>query len=230
MHRRHVDEGLGANPFVVLVDITIAVAFFLVVFAISATLNSSQSLVQMTRQERQKRIRDQLAATLQRYFPNSQVKPFDVALRTQIVVDPAGRRLAQIFENASYQRVSILVPMFEPGTANPTPQAARIWSGLGAVVAHNWGQLDYLQLHGIVGPSEQASKEGALETSRSRADAALKILQDQGTVSKAGNGQRGIPLKYVVAFGTGSELYANLKNNNRVDLVLFFPDDSRGIG
>jgi len=216
------------NPFVVLVDITIAVVFFLSVFAIGSTLNSSQSLVQMTRQERQKVIRDQLSSALAMVFPNAHAEPFDVTLRTQIVKDGRGNRIAEIFENASYQRVSILVPMFDPGTAMPTALADRLWQRVGAVILRNWPDLDYLQLHGIVSPSEVSDPAAALTVSRSRADAALHTLQREGMVARSDRGGQGIPLKFVVTFGTGSELYANLKNNNRVDLVLFFPDSRDG--
>jgi flagellar motor protein MotB len=225
MIRRRGDEGIGANPFVVLVDITIAVAFILAVYAMNSTLGSSQSLLQMTRQERQKQIRDQLVSALTGVFPNATAEPFDPNLRIQVVDDEQRNRVAEIFENASYQRVSILVPMFQSGTALPNPRALTIWHALGDVVARNWRQLDYLQLHGIVDAAETDSPESALELSRHRADASLRRLQKEGIVARTDQEPTGVPLKYVVAFGTGSELYANLRNNNRVDLVLFFPDN-----
>lgn len=228
--RLRASEAQALKPFVVLVDVTIALSFILVVFALTSTMQSSQSLLAMNRQERQRHVREALLNEVQKRFPESSVAAFDPNRRRQSITGKDGERLVDLFENGSYQRISLYFPQFKKDSSNLVPSASDVMLALGSVIKSNWNTISYLNLHGIASSSEgvQASTRDAV--SRSRAESVLRLFQRHDVVGRNADDARAgvVPLKFAVAYGTGSNLYADFRMNSRVDIVLFYSDSQEG--
>lgn len=219
------------NAYVVLVDITLAVAFFLIVFAITFAMNNSQSIFKMTREERQVLIRGQFADALCTALQGRR-GTWNSEERRLPIVGPNGVPVAEIFENASYQRISIYAPQFERGSSLPTEQSRSSYRQIGAVIATNRKSFSYLQLQGVAEPSELSNDAERKALSRARADSAEDVLVQEGLIRGASSQQDRatspwMDLQFVVPFGVGSRLYADWQGNRRVDFIVFYPDNEQ---
>jgi hypothetical protein len=219
---------------VVLVDLTIALAFIAIIYAFVSTLQSSQALSEMNRQSRQDELRNAIVKRLTDEFPDLQVVPFDGNHRKQVLTMGQSEAFS-IQENGSYQRISVYLASFPRGASRLSTTGEAVFKTIGEVVRDKWSRRDYItyvNLHGICGYSEGRRSNDRTDLSRRRADAVLDLFVGSGIVTDDGAGGS-IPKSRVIAYGTGAELYAEFPGKgrsvpNRVDVVLFYNDSDNG--
>ena len=234
--RRGREDLEGLNPWVVIADCTMSLAFILLVFAFLNTLQNSQAMKLLQRKARQSAVRKEVFEALIQLGYGDKTEPYDQQQGLQVLVDSNGNHVAKIYENASYQRICLFVPLFDRGRYDLLPKADTLFQQLGVIVQKHWKMLDYLDLHGIAQPNE-ASANDLVPLSTARANEVLRVLESSDVVGEkdaepttplpgSEKPTPQIPLKFTVPYGMGSKLYAQIDSfqAGRVDLVLFFKD------
>lgn len=240
--RRRRPEAI--NPFVVLSDVTIALSFILLLYAVNAILQSSKGALQATRDRRQSEVVKRIESSLRDngYKEAYSVKAAGGSNRWDIFPNRVGRRpLVTVWNNGSFQRIQVF-DSFPSGSS--TASKNKLYIFMAALIRSSWKELTYVYLHGIADRREKDPDN----LSRKRAAFVLGQWQASGHLQKpdelsgvryrevaarltvAGMPAR-IPLKYAASYGSGSLLYADFKaeeDNRRVDVVLFYNDLGKG--
>jgi hypothetical protein len=220
------EEDGHLNPFVVLFDCTISLAFILIIYTLVNSLANSQSLVSFNKKRRQEAVRLAVLKAIAVRYPSATLSSYNKDTGNQWLT-ASGRRIADVYENESYQRVSLYLPVFSPRSSEISAEHADLVVEIASIVKSNWEYLSYLNLHGVADEKEAPTETDRVELSRSRADRLLGKLQDRLIVDKGNRVPNLIPLQFAVAYGTGSKLYADVSNNSRVDFVLFYSGETK---
>jgi hypothetical protein len=238
--RRYGRDGLQGNPFVVLADVTIALAFIFAVHGLAAVTLSSKALEATQRLEKQDVFRDQVLATLQTIYPQSQARP-GVEGQT-VLLSTDGRwgkvPIAEVWTNGNFQRIILNGAFFRQGGSRLEGVGDRVFDALAEHLKTQAGELTYLFVHGIVEPRELRSRGGpvvgsqeALTLSRARADNVYALLERKRVIGPRWDPEATewsddktpcVPSKFAISFGTGVDLYPRRTPVGRVDLVLFY--------
>jgi len=240
--KRRRSEGLSASPFVVLADLTIAMAFAFAVQGLATAASSSQALTLLQREDRQSKLQTGILDKLKTLFAGATVVQRRNKGDTRdhaVLYDKDGTtELAEIWVNGNFQRVMVLKPLFRPGDTNPSSEATPIYSAIGSVIKQDAGGIAYLFVHGITEPKEMPSPSGeaisreATRISRTRADIIFNMLQQARVIGSPkapeatvdADNSPVVPAKYAISYGTGKDLYWQGLPVGRVDLVLFYED------
>jgi|GEM_PF-3172058 len=219
---------------------TIALSFFFCLYSISTVVASSKIFEVISREQRESKTADSVQSVLTKYLRGAIVKQ-DKVLHEVTFLSPNrlrnghSRVLAAIYENGNDQRISMYLPAFELGKATIAKNydVRGFFLNLAHVLKPYAKNLGYIYIHGIVQPQEDSDSQSALQLSRARADLILSYLQEGKLVSnytdKSNDAtiydRQEVPVKYAIAFGTGSYLYtSSAEVIGRVDLVLFQQD------
>lgn len=240
-------SGLRSNPFVVMTDMTIGLAFFFAVFSVVAALANSKAVQLMERQNRQKAVCDDIVSAVTGAFPSAISQPGESATGekyTEIVTRDKKTSLVEIWENGNFQRLKVYAPAFPSPRGHTLSADGRgLYKDLGAVIKKHASEFSYLFLHGIVEPTEVESslqgRSAALDVSRKRADEVYALMTELRVIASAGETETPpdcIPRKYAISYGTGVDLYTRVlpkkeKWNTgspigRVDLVFFYKEEA----
>lgn len=223
MRGRHCKFVFQSNPFVVLSDLTISLAIIFLVFGISAAIGNNQLLLLFDRNDRQDALQRELVAAVREVLGDVEIRQATGSQdgRAPIQLIKSGKIVAKLTTNASFQRVQLLEPTFEPDSATLTPLGERIYASLASAVRRHAEEFSYVFLHGISEKAEAADRTALLLLSRERAVSAYGVFERMGAI-----GGDGIEPRFAIPYGTGAELYTNYpaSNSGRVDLLLFYND------
>lgn len=228
--------------FVVFSDISLSLAFILLVYAFYTGLSATKTVVEATRTVRQQQVRDIIVSAWQKELPIeiSDMPLGEGAKAPPHVPHPPSKEepnwyvfrsgsiglgpLAIIRLNASYLRVSVYAPQFAKDSRLMSEGIGKtLLVDAARVAADRYGNdLDYLEVHGLSRDPIQG-----LSISRERALNFAATLQQIGLVSTGPDKPAVIPLRFLECYGTGNLLYAE-ENPDRVDLRLFFTDAGKG--
>ncbi len=231
MRRRHAR--LASNPFVVFSDMTVALAFFFAIYGLTSAVAHSRALEIAERENRQKSVREQVVGLFRRVWPEAPYN--ESAKERKYIVGPPENPLAAVWENSNYQRISIYRPMFNRGEKTISALWGReVYEELAQILRPSVVHLAYLYVHGIAEPQEEPGQISALRLSRDRADEVRGLLKSAQLIAEYRDRrdeteQRAsslMPVKYVITYGTGNQLYTSEQEIGRVDLVLFYEDRS----
>lgn len=217
-----------SNPFVVLSDVTIALAIIFLVFAIATAVTNTQILMFFDRNERQQKMENELVAALRSVLPNAVASHVRMAgeKRDHVELREDGVLVGVVWTNASFQRVQILKPTFVSGRSEPTDLCKQFLRAVGGVVELHAEDVSYLFFHGVTETAEAKTLDSARVQSLSedRARAAFDYLAKSASAPVLG-----IPRRFVIPYGTGDALYrAQGAQVGRVDFLMFYSDTRNG--
>ena len=241
MSRRNRRSSLQSNPFVVLSDMTIGLAFFFAIFSMVAGLANSQAVMVIQRQGRQESVKSSVLTAFQQVFPGCKGinKKSDDTHEHMTIYSSSGDIIGQVWENGNFQRIKVLARSFDGSRDSSLNTIGyRLYRSLGSVIKENAPSFAYLFVHGIVEPSEYSSpsmKGSARLLSRQRADNVYDLLTTNGVISSSDQEAKRnqIPAKYAIPYGTGTDLYTvdeaeqwgTGRYLGRVDIVFFYTDE-----
>ncbi len=231
--RKRRRAGFKPNPYVVFADLAISLFFISTVVGFSNMIASSQALAAAFRTERQIKLCDRVLSGLQTLYPGAEIRK---VVGEHYILRKNGDVLAEIWVNASYLRIQVMQSLWTKGKAQYDSESVNeIYKRLALDLVPDAPAFSYIYSHGIVEPSEQLNESDAVAVSRQRADIVLSLLRGTDLIGPMGvpdqkinsSGHPCVPAKNAIAFGTGSTLYFINKPVGRVDLLLFFTDETK---
>lgn len=246
MSRRHRNRGEHIDVFVVFSDISLSLAFVILLYAFYTGLSATKTVVEATRTLRQQKVLEEILHSWQTrakiIISTSELRSSQLSFARKggsrdvdfsktkspywfiYLTDSRSEvPLARIRLNASYLRVSVYASQFSGSEENMDDGLAKkLLIDSARVAAQHYGNdLDYLEVHGLSNDSSRS-----MQVSQARALAFAERLGDEKLISRGKDAAGQIPLRFLECYGTGSLLYPD-ENANRVDLRLFFTDQDK---
>ncbi|MCA1996046.1 MAG: hypothetical protein LDL56_02330 [Armatimonadetes bacterium] len=200
----------AANPFVVMTDITIALAFVMFGYylanaeAYKHQLKMAMRRGEIERDKRQVRVAYEIAEAVRNELPGGAevrgyIWPADVekqrrlgerdadSLVCQVLLD--GASFLEVHRNETFMRLKFLGVPFRRGAAQFAHSLApEIYEAAAEPMRDLLPGIAYLFVHGLASRDEATSESGRIELSQRRANAVFGMLQDIGLIADRDSG------------------------------------------
>ncbi len=209
--RTRVPWKFAANPFVVMTDITIALAFVMFGYylananAYREQLRQAMRRGEIERDKKQIQVAVQIAEAVRDALPgytyvDQRMRPEDVEAEAKggrpeveslicAVVRQDGSTFLKIERNETFMRLRFLGLPFHPGTTKfAHPLAEQIYAVCADPIRSLLPGIAYLYVHGVAAKTEGRSREDRVQLSERRANVVFRLLKQEGLIDERESG------------------------------------------